>query len=211
MAGDVAKVGFENKYANPPAGGSSMIYRRYELLKDLAPIMVDKALVIANIGFPSQELFEIQDSPKNFYMLGSMGLSSSIGLGLAQTTDQQVISIDGDGSVLMNLGTLATIGNYGPQNYILLLVDNGAYGSTGDQPTHTSGKTDLAGMARSAGVESVHVTQNAAAKAVLEQCMTTPGPHVIVAKVAPGSPKLKPIPMDPGYIRDRFRQEVISR
>ena len=170
--------------------------------------MVDRALVIANIGFPSQELYAIQDSPKNFYMLGSMGLSSSIGLGLAQSTSQKVISIDGDGSVLMNLGTLSTIGNYGPKNYILLLVDNGAYGSTGDQPTHTSGKTDLAGMARAAGVSSVHVTEQSETKAVLEQCMATDGPHVIVAKVEPGSPKLKPIPMDPGYIRDRFRKEI---
>ena len=185
-----------------------MSYRRYELLKDLAPIMVDKALVICNIGFPSQELYEIQDSPKNFYMLGSMGLSSSIGMGLAQSTEQTVISIDGDGSVLMNLGTLATIGNYGPKNYILLLVDNGAYGSTGDQPTHTSGRTDLAGMARSAGVKNVHVTHEGGAIKVLEQCMKSEGPHVIVAKVAPGSPKLKPIPMDPGYIRDRFKQEI---
>ena len=190
-----------------------MTYRRYELLKELAPIMVDRALIIANIGFPSQELYEIQDSPKNFYMLGSMGLSSSIGLGLAQSLvnediPQTVISIDGDGSVLMNLGTLSTIGNYGPKNFILLIVDNGAYGSTGDQPTHTSGNTDLAGMARAAGVESVHVAQQSETKAVLEKCMGSDGPHVIVAKVEPGSPKLKPIPMDPGYIRDRFRREV---
>ncbi len=190
-----------------------MTYRRYELLKDLAPIMVDKALIVSNIGFPSQEVYDIQDSPKNFYMLGSMGLSSSIGLGLAQSLvneddPQTVISIDGDGSVLMNLGTLSTIGNYGPKNYILLLVDNGAYGSTGDQPTHTSGRTDLAGMARAAGIESVHVTHNEGTKAVLEQCMQTDGPHVIVAKVAPGSPKLKPIPMDPGYIRDRFKLAI---
>ncbi|MEM9777365.1 MAG: thiamine pyrophosphate-dependent enzyme [Chloroflexota bacterium] len=190
-----------------------MSYRRYELLKDIAPIMVGNALIIANIGFPSQELYNIQDSPQNFYMLGSMGLSSSIGLGLAQSLaskndPQTVIAIDGDGSVLMNLGTLATIGNYGPSNFILLLVDNGAYGSTGDQPTHTAGKTDLAGMARAAGIESVHVTQDDEAKIALEQCMKTLGPHVIVAKVAPGSPQLKPIPMDPGYIRDRFRQVV---
>ncbi|MEM8862543.1 MAG: thiamine pyrophosphate-dependent enzyme [Chloroflexota bacterium] len=184
------------------------IYRRYELLKDLAPIMVDNALIVANIGFPAQELYDIQDSPKNFYMLGSMGLSSSIGLGLAQSTSQTVIAIDGDGSVLMNLGTLATIGNYGVENYILLIVDNGAYGSTGDQPTHTAGNTDLAGIATAAGVTSVHVTHNEKTKELLSQCMATPGPHVIVAKVAPGSPKLKPIPMDPGFIRDRFRGEI---
>ena len=188
-------------------------YRRYELIHELAPIMVGEAFVISNIGFPSQELYEIKDSPKNFYMLGSMGLSSSIGLGLAQSLASQgsahkVVSIDGDGSVLMNLGTLSTIGNYGPANFILLLVDNGAYGSTGDQPTHTSGKTDLAAMARAAGVASVHVTQDGEAKDVLAQCLQSDGPHVIVAKVAPGTPSLSPIPLDPGFIRDRFRHEV---
>ena len=188
-------------------------YRRYELLQELAPIMVDQALIICNIGFPSQELYAIKDSPNNFYMLGSMGLSSSIGLGLAQTlarkgSSQKVISIDGDGSVLMNLGTLSTIGNYAPSNFILLLVDNGAYGSTGDQPTHTSGKTDLADMARAAGMTQVHVAVESEAAAVMTHCLHEPGPHIIVAKVSPGSPKLKPVPFDPGYIRDRFRYQI---
>ncbi len=188
-------------------------YRRYELLQDLAPVMVDQALIVCNIGFPSQELYAIQDSPKNFYMLGSMGLSSSIGLGLAQTlakkeAPQTVISIDGDGSVLMNLGTLSTIGNYAPSNYILLLVDNGAYGSTGDQPTHTSGKTDLAAIARAGGTAQVHVSHEAETVEVMKQCLSNAGPHVIVAKVSPGSPKLQPVPFDPGYIRDRFRFEI---
>ena len=112
--------------------------------------------VVCNIGFPSQELYSVKDSAKNFYMLGSMGLASSIGLGLSTTISEQVLSIDGDGSVLMNLGTLATVANRAPGNYTLLIVDNGAYGSTGDQPTYTSGKTNLAAMARAAGVTSVH-------------------------------------------------------
>ncbi len=187
-----------------------MSYRRYELLKDLAPVLDGQALVICNIGFPSQELYEINDSANNFYMLGSMGLSSSIGLGLATTTDKKVVSIDGDGSVLMNLGTLSTIGNYAPSNYVLLLVDNCAYGSTGDQPTHTGGSTDLAAIARATGVAHVHECTERDTIDVLQHCLDTEGPHVIVAKVDAGSPKLKPIPMDPGYIRDRFRQAVNS-
>jgi len=188
------------------------MYRRYELMKEIVPVLDGKALVVCNIGFPSQELYEINDSPSNFYMLGSMGLSSSIGLGLSLHTPKTVVAIDGDGSVLMNLGTLSTIGNYAPSNFILLIVDNGAYGSTGDQPTHTSGKTDLAAMARAGGIEhayTVHESETATQLAeCLDLCSKNQGPHVIVAKVAPGSPKLKPIPLSPGVIRDRFREAV---
>ncbi len=186
-----------------------MTYRRYELLQKIAPLMSD-ALVICNIGFPSQELYAINDVPNNFYMLGSMGLSSSIGLGLSVTTDKKVISIDGDGSVLMNLGTLATIGNQAPSNYILLIVDNGAYGSTGDQPTYTSGATNLAAIARGGGTEKVIEVDGREIEATLSQCLAEEGPHVIIAKVEPGSPKMKAIPISATEIRDRFRREVAA-
>jgi len=77
---------------------------RSEILKEIAPILRDQ-LVVCNIGIPSQELHAIDDQPTNFYMLGTMGLASSIGLGLALAQGKKVISIDGDGSVLTNLGT----------------------------------------------------------------------------------------------------------
>lgn len=185
------------------------MFRRYELLQAIAPVIEDE-LVVCNIGFPSQELYEIDDQPSTFYMLGSMSLSSSIGLGLSMTTDRTVISIDGDGSVLMNLGTFATIAHQAPDSYVLLIVDNGAYGSTGDQPTYTSGKTDLAGIARAAGIESVLECQGEEVVAVLQQAIATPGPHVVVAKVEPGSPKVTPIPMPPVVIRERFMNFVRS-
>jgi sulfopyruvate decarboxylase subunit beta len=130
------------------------VTRRFELLQKLVPLLQEE-LVVSNIGFPSQELYSLKDSPRHFYMLGAMGMASSIGLGVSLGTGRRVLVIDGDGSVLMNLGTLTTIANCGPANYTLLIVDNGAYGSTGDQPTHTSGKTDLAAMARGAGISSV--------------------------------------------------------
>ena len=103
---------------------------RYELLETLVPVLKD-ALVVCNIGIPSQELHEIVDRDNHFYMLGSMGLCSSIGLGLALTTSKRVVALEGDGSVLMNLGPLATIGNRAPDNLVLLIIHNGSYGSTG--------------------------------------------------------------------------------
>ena len=104
---------------------------RFELLKLLQPMLQDN-LVVCNIGLPSQELYHIKDQPNYFYMLGSMGLASSIGLGSSLSIDKNVISIDGDGSVLMNMNTLATIGNRAPNNYTLLIIDNGSYVNEGE-------------------------------------------------------------------------------
>ena len=95
---------------------------RTEIFRNIAPILRDK-LVVCNIGLPSQEMHLIDDQPTNFYMLGTMGLSSSIGLGVALVQDKTVISIDGDGSVLTNFGTLPTIANNVTNNYILLIID----------------------------------------------------------------------------------------
>ena len=123
------------------------------------------ALLVSNIGFPSRELYAAKDRPENFYMLGSMGLASSIGLGLALGLAQslparRVIVLDGDGSVLMNLGTLATIAHYAPENYLLVILDNCCYGSTGSQPTCTHLGTDLAALALAAGVQFVRKVDN---------------------------------------------------
>ena len=113
---------------------------RADILKAIIPVISDE-LVVSNIGLPSQELHMLDDQPTNFYMLGTMGLASSIGLGLALSQKETVIAIDGDGSVLTNFGTLPTIANNVADNFILLIIDNGSYGSTGDQPTYADGKT----------------------------------------------------------------------
>ena len=96
---------------------------RSEILKELKPLLSDQ-LVVCNIGLPSQELHMIDDQPTNFYMLGTMGLASSIGLGLALSQKEKVIAIDGDGSVLTNLGTLPTIANNVADNFILFFNCN---------------------------------------------------------------------------------------
>src|SRR5258706_10951958 len=91
-------------------------------------IVVDHAgdaAIVASLGHPAYDLFAAGDRPRNFYTWGSMGLASSIGLGVALTRpDVRVIALDGDGSLLMNLGSLATIGLLRPENLLVLLIDN---------------------------------------------------------------------------------------
>ena len=159
---------------------------RSEILKEIAPILRNE-LVVCNIGIPSQELHAIDDQPSNFYMLGTMGLASSIGLGLALAQPKPVIVIDGDGSILTNLGTLPTIGNNAPGNYILMIIDNGSYGSTGDQPTYTSQRTDLAAMARAAGCAKVVEVQDKDTGPALEEALSSGEATVLVVKCDSGN------------------------
>ncbi|MDU8911595.1 sulfopyruvate decarboxylase subunit beta [Aestuariicoccus sp. MJ-SS9] len=182
---------------------------RSEILREIAPIL-NPHLVVCNIGLPSQELHMIDDNERNFYMLGTMGLSSSIGLGLALAQDKTVISIDGDGSVLTNLGTLPTIANNVADNYILLVIDNGSYGSTGDQPTYAGKKTKLENVAKACGCENVVTCQAEETGKVLQEAIDSKKMTVIVAKCESGNIKLPVITKDPVVIRDRFMTAVAS-
>ena len=181
--------------------------KRTEALRALARL---EGLRVCNLGAPSRELYDAADGPRNFYMLGSMGLASSIGLGLALAQRRRVIAIDGDGSVLMNLGSLSTIAHYAPKHFVLVILDNRAHGSTGDQPTHTALGTDLAGIARACGVPFV---SKVATTRQLVRTVTAPGkgPRVIVARVAPGSEDVPVIPLSPRRIRERFEAYVRDR
>ena len=141
-------------------------------------------------------------------MLGTMGLSSSIGLGLALSQPKTVISIDGDGSVLTNLGTLPTIANNVADNYILMIIDNGSYGSTGDQPTYAGKKTKLEAVAAACGCETVVTVQDVDAGKALQAAIDSKQMTVIVVKCDSGNIKLPVITMDPVVIRDRFMKAV---
>jgi len=180
---------------------------RYDLFKTLLPVIRDE-LVVCNIGSPSQELHSLDDQPTNFYMLGTMGLASSIGFGLAMAQDKPVIAIDGDGSVLTNLATLATIGNNEADNFILLIVDNGSYGSTGDQPTYTGRKTSLAGVARACGCENVVEVSAEETADALKTALAARQKTVIVSKCESGNVKVPVIEMNPITIRERFMAAV---
>ena len=178
--------------------------KRYALLKTLVPVLRE-SLVICNIGIPSQELYAIEDRPNHFYMLGSMGLCTSIALGLSLTTNKPVVALEGDGSMLMNLSTLATIGNRGPNNLFPVIIDNGSYGSTGDQVSYTSAATSLAGIARAAGCERVIECNGEAAAGHLEGALNEDQSTLIIAKVEAGNEPVPVVPLHPIVLRERFR------
>ena len=184
--------------------------RRYDVLKKIIPI-IKNHFVVCNIGLPSQELHYLDDQPTNFYMLGTMGLASSIGLGLAIVQDQKIISIDGDGSVLTNFGTLPTIANNNANNFILLIIDNGSYGSTGDQPTYAGKKTSLSEVAKACGCENVVECSAEDTASVLERAINSDKMTIIVSKCQSGNVKVPVIELDPVVIRHRFMAELVSR
>jgi sulfopyruvate decarboxylase subunit beta len=156
----------------------------------LYPELEDK-LVVTIMGACAQELYDLGHRENFFYLQHAMGLASSIGLGLAQhLPTQKIVVLDGDGSVLMNLGTLATLARYRPRNLVHFIFDNGSLLSTGGFDSHTSsGVTDLAAMARAAGIEHVAAVDSvmafgeAAVEAFARDAFT-----VIVARVAAVGP-----------------------
>jgi len=177
--------------------------KRIDAINEIAAKVKESgALLIGNIGIPCKEIHHVCDFPTNFYMLGSMGLASSIGLGLALSRpDKKVITIEGDGSILMNMGTLATIASQEPDNYLLVIVDNGAYGSTGNQPTATSKNTDLAAVAKGAGNKNVYVV---ATPEDLRETLRSTDNGIIVVKAEPGNTDAPVIEMTPEVILKRF-------
>ncbi|MGZ7109686.1 MAG: sulfopyruvate decarboxylase subunit beta [Methanobacterium sp.] len=176
---------------------------RIEAIKKIAESLEDE-LVICNIGFPSRELYAVKDSPTHFYMLGSMGMASSIGLGLALSQDRKVVVFDGDGSVLMNMGTMVTIFSQEPENMILVVIDNQCYGSTGSQCTYTT-KIDLHEVAKSVGFKSTFVFEE---KIDFKQVLDAKGPVFVHMKVKPGNADVPVIDMEPEEIKERFMKEI---
>jgi sulfopyruvate decarboxylase subunit beta len=165
-------------------------------------------LVICNIGFPSRELYHVKDSPTHFYMLGSMGMASSIGLGLALSQERKVITFDGDGSVLMNLGSLTTIYNQNPDNFVLIVIDNECYGSTGNQCTYAS-TVDLKKVAEGVGFENCFkFSDEESLKKEFKEVLESPGPVFVHVKVNAGNADVPVIDMEPEEIKERFIDEI---
>ncbi len=168
-------------------------FTRFQILKIIDPYL-ESRVVVCNLGFPSKELFSIKHQPSNFYMLGSMGMATPIGLGISLTSESDVVVIDGDGSLLMNPGTLATAAHCAPGNLTIFAIDNGSYGSTGDQPTLTSSCVDLELVARGFGIRD---SLKAVTKEQLTAVMKSPisGLRFIHALAIPGNQDLPVIPL----------------
>ncbi len=164
------------------------------------------APIVASLGHPAYDLFIAGDLPQNFYTWGSMGMASSIGLGLALAcSDRRVFVLDGDGSLLMNLGSLATIGLLQPANLVLVVMDNEEYATTGGQQTPTAHGADL-----EAGARAMRIAATATVRAeddLRVALSRRDGPIVIVAKVTESAPTAKP-PLDCVFIKQRFMTAI---
>jgi sulfopyruvate decarboxylase subunit beta len=164
--------------------------KRAECIAMLYPELEDK-LVVTIMGACAQELYDLGHKENFFYLQHAMGLASSIGLGLAlHLPKERIVVLDGDGSVLMNLGTLATIARYRPRNLVHIIFDNGSLLSTGGFDSHTtSGVTDLAAIAKGAGLARVSAVSTVMdfGEAVID-AFNSNDLSVIVAKVAAVGP-----------------------
>jgi thiamine pyrophosphate-dependent acetolactate synthase large subunit-like protein len=165
--------------------------------------------IIASLGNAKFDLFAAKDRPQNFYMWNSMGLASSMGLGLAMARPhQKVIVLDGDGALLMNLNSLATEATRAPENLVHIVWDNRQFEMTGGQPTHTAFRTDLARVAHGAGLDKVETVETQAAfERLFTQAMREPGPWVIVAVIDTERAAARP-PKSPTYIKHRFMESL---
>lgn len=165
---------------------------------------IEDELVICNIGFPSRELYDINDRTENFYMIGSMGLASSIGLGLALAKPHKdIVVIDGDGSLLMNMGSLVTIFANNPSNLTWIVIDNGVYGSTGNQDTYAK-LIDLCEIAKSVGFENSHNFN----EIDLKEIIRSDNASFIVYETEAGNSKAPIIDLDPITIKERFMTAI---
>lgn len=171
---------------------------------------VESAAVIHANGMIRRESYASRDRPENFYMLGSMGLASCIGLGLAlEQPDRRVVVLDGDGNILMGLGSLAMVGAYQPRNLIHVVLDNEVYASTGDQPTLSS-RIYLDDIARASGYR--HIVKAVTlpdVETIFRELMALDGPSFFLIKVEPGNMTAVPrVVIQPDVISRRFKEAI---
>lgn len=175
---------------------------RYGIIEILSPYLNNRA-VICNLGFPSKELYNIKDQASNFYMLGSMGMVTPIGIGVAISTKKEVVVIDGDGSILMNPNSLAMAAFLHPDNLTIIAIDNASYGSTGNQRTLTSNGIDLEYVARAFGIKNtVKVSDSEGIKKAMKSCEGLKFIHILAI---PGNRNVPNIPLHHLEIKRRFQ------
>lgn len=180
--------------------GAAAKYTRHEVLKGIKEELKGK-VVVSNIGVPSKELYSLLDQPSNFYMMGSMGMATPIGLGIAMCADKEVVVLDGDGSLLMNPGTLAVAAGNASPHLSIIALDNAAYGSTGDQPSLTGKGVNLQVLARAMGFYNTLAADSP--DEVKEALSKGKGPRFIHAIIRPGNAKVPNIPLTAQEIKKR--------
>lgn len=165
------------------------------------------ALVVTGLGSPSYDVYAAGDRDSNFYLWGAMGAAACLGLGLALAQPQRpVLVITGDGEQLMGIGGLATIGARQPSNLSIVVLDNGHFGETGMQRSHTSLGTDLVAVAKGFGIhDALPVHEEAQAGSIAERVNARPGPLFAQVFISADEPARALPPRDGTYVKNRFR------
>ncbi len=174
---------------------SDAVMLRLDCLRAVYPEL-ENCLVVTIMGATAAELHSLGHRPNFFYLQHAMGLASSTGLGLALSLpNQKIVVLDGDGSLLMNLGSLSTMARYRPQNLVHIVFDNESLLSVGGFPTATSTGTDLEGIARAAGIPMVLTVRTVEDfKSTVKNALDGEQLATIVAKVEATGPS--------GYVTD---------
>ena len=184
---------------------NTKVMNRFDLTSRLIARLKNEEAVIGGIGNTNFDLWAAGHRPQNFYMLGSMGLAFPIALGVALAQpNRRVFALEGDGSLLMQLGCLSTIATLKPKNLTMVVMDNGIYQITGAQPTPAAGVADLVAIAVSSGlVNSAWAADEEDFERLIDQSLSASGPMLIGVRIddRPGTGTTR---RDPVQIRERF-------
>jgi thiamine pyrophosphate-dependent acetolactate synthase large subunit-like protein len=191
---------------------NAKVMNRFDLTKRLVAQLKHDEAVVGGIGNANFDLWASGQRPQNFYMLGSMGLAIPIAFGVAIAQPQRhVFALEGDGSLLMQLGCLATVATQAPKNLTMVVWDNGIYQITGGQPTASSAAADLVAIARGAGIAKANwAADEDDFDALVAVALKGGGPTLIGARIDKGPPA-GTTDRDPVQIRERFMRGLAVR
>ena len=184
---------------------NTKVMNRFDLTSRLIAKLKHEEAVIGGIGNTNFDLWAAGHRPQNFYMLGSMGLAFPIALGVALAQpNRRVFALEGDGSLLMQLGSLTTIATLAPKNLTMVVMDNGIYQITGAQPTPAAGVADIVAIAAASGLaDSAWAADEEDFERLVEQSLSTARPALIAVRID-DKPGVGTTRRDPVQIRERF-------
>jgi thiamine pyrophosphate-dependent acetolactate synthase large subunit-like protein len=184
---------------------NAKVMNRFALTQRLVAKLKHEEAVVGGIGNTNFDLWSAGHRPQNFYMLGSMGLAIPIALGVAIAQPKRhIIALEGDGSLLMQLGCLTTIAALAQKNLTMVVMDNGLYQITGSQPTPAAGVADFVAIARGAGIaKSAWAADEEDFDRLVDAALADGGPTLIAVRID-DKPGVGTTDRDPAQIRDRF-------
>jgi thiamine pyrophosphate-dependent acetolactate synthase large subunit-like protein len=193
-----------NKDTSAPTRNTKVM-NRFDLTKRLVAKLKNEEAVIGGIGNTNFDLWSAGHRPQNFYMLGSMGLAFPIALGVALAQPKRrIFALEGDGSLLMQLGCLSTIASLKPKNLSLVVMDNGIYQITGSQPTPAAASSDIVAIAQGCGVaDSARAADEEDFERLVDQSLIATAPMLIAVRID-DKPGVGTTDRDPVQVRQRF-------